>query len=116
MSLMSKCAARLKPVLKLRLAAVGLLSLVVQTGCMHARYYPLCVYGQRPDLRSEDELRAQMKAFVALAAGDGAELAVGPNNRVVIIRTTGKKHLKLRQGWPKLACIGPTTYQEEYGD
>jgi hypothetical protein len=83
-------------------------------GCAERRYYPVCVYGSLPGIRSTDDLKSRLQSFVKVAAGKKAKMELAPSNRLVVIKASRQAHSRLASAWPRTACIGPGRDEEEY--
>lgn len=93
-----------------------LAAVILVSGCAHTRVYPLCVYGRPPSVQTVDELRKNVRSFIVVTAGEGTSVDIGPNDRVVAVKTFKRGHERLLHVWSRAACIGPTRDELEYKD
>ncbi len=99
-------------ILALRIAAVGFV--IVISGCVQVKYYPLCVFGKDPRYTSSQELGKKILEFVHVVVGRQAHTAISPNERLVAVETLPEKQRLLMEAWPYIACVGQTRYDKEY--
>jgi hypothetical protein len=73
------------------------------------------VFGPDPKISSQEALYKRIHDFVRVTVGVDARVAIAPNERSVTIEAFTHQHEVLAQAWPRVACIGQTRYDVEYG-
>lgn len=84
------------------------------SGCTSVKYYPLCVFGPDPKIKSRQELFNRTEKFVRTIVGEDAQIEIAPNQRVVVVKTDELHHEELAKVWPTAGCVGQTRYDVEY--
>jgi hypothetical protein len=98
--------------------AIRLLTVVLAvllSGCSEVRYYPYCVFGPDPKISSQNELHKRIVQFVQGVVGNESRIEISPNDRYVTVEAFQHEHEALSRAWSRVACIGQTRYDVEYG-
>lgn len=102
--------------ISIRLVAVTCLASVLVSSCATTKYYPICIYGRTPFIKTYGELHRSLGSFISASTSESATFEFSPNDRLVVVKAMAGQHKRLAAAWPRVACLGPGGIDDDYKD
>jgi hypothetical protein len=89
--------------------------IIVLAGCAQTRLYPICFYDNAPPkIIFEKQYAPQLEAVfrTSLNSSRVIEIALTPDARWLIAKTSNEENKQLAKIWPRIGCIGKSDIRE----